>query len=88
MLNSRQSLARGDIVRVRRAVDHDGWVTGRVLLASLASPNSQSVAVELDGLVRGAGGLIGGVLPLSIDFELERITSLVGEEYELEILRR
>jgi hypothetical protein len=78
-------LKRGDYVRVR--LDNhrdDDWTPAFVALASGSDPSS--VMLAFDGAVRdGRGGLIANVLPLTIDYGAEKVTSLWGDSYEIEI---
>jgi hypothetical protein len=76
-------LTKGLVVRMRREGSSDEWAEGFV---ELVSPNGQSISVTLvHGMVRGAGGLCGGSIPLAVDYELETVRALWGDEYELEI---
>jgi hypothetical protein len=76
-------LQRGDRVRVRKAETSDDWVPGRVILAS---ENGQAVGLLLDGMVRAAGGFVGGALPLMIDYERETVRGVLdGTGYEIEV---
>lgn len=79
-------LTEGRRLRVRRLDTDDEWCEGHVVLAS---SNGKSVAVELrGGMVRTRdGGLIGCVLPLSVDYEQQTVTGLEGTEYEVELGR-
>lgn len=76
-------LKRGDIVRVRH-VDDTEWCGASVVAASATNP--QSVGLMLDGAVRdGHGGLIAQALPLFVDYQTQTVTSLVGDEYEIDV---
>lgn len=72
----------GDLVRVRPAESAGEWCRAVV---ELASGNGKSVALRLEGAVRAGGGLVMGILPLTIDYEAETVTSLLGDEYEIEV---
>ena len=73
-------LERGVYVRVRLMGDSD-WCEAFVVLAG-----GSSVALFLKGAVRtGSGGAIFNFLPLSINYEAQTVTSLFGDEYELEV---
>lgn len=76
-------LKRGDYVRVRLEGRDDDWTPAFVALASPAKPSS--VVLFLDGPVRASGGIIANILPLSIDYEAETVTSLMGDSYEIEV---
>ena len=77
-------LKRGDYVRVRLAGSSDDWAEGLVILASEANPSS--VCLMVSGIVRsGEGAWIGGGLPLTVDYEAQRVTSLLDDEYEIEV---
>ena len=74
---------KGDAIRVRKIGTDDEWCAATVILVS---PNGNSVALELCGFVHAAGGgIIGGVLPLLIDYEAETVNGLDGCEYEVEV---
>ena len=77
-------LTKGQLVRLRLAGTSDEWARGAVILASGGNP--QSVGLMVEGMVRSAGGAwVGGGLPLMVDYDAETVTSLIGDEYELEI---
>lgn len=78
-------LQKDDVVRVRLIHEspEDEWTMGKVLLVS---PNGESVVIQLDGMVRAAGGFIGGFLPISINYETETVTSLLGDPYEIDVV--
>lgn len=76
-------LERGDYVRVRLN-EGDEWTRAFVALASDADPSS--VMLLFDGAVRtSGGGLIVGGLPLTIDYEAQTVSSLHGDDYEIEV---
>lgn len=76
-------LKAGQIARVRLHGSSDEWCPALVVLVS---QNGESVGLLLRGMIRAShGGLIGGTLPLTIDFEHATITSLFGDRYELEV---
>ena len=75
-------MTKGEVVRVRAAGSSDDWCLGTV---EIVSGNGKSVGLRLDGLVRAHGGVIAGFLPLLVDHEAERVTGLLGEEYEIEV---
>lgn len=77
-------LRQGETIRIRREDHSDEWCRAVV---ALASPNGRSVALRLEGAVRAGGGLIMGVLPLTIDYQRETVESLFGDAYEIEIAR-
>lgn len=76
-------LTTGQLVRVRMADTSDDWCLAAVSVASNSEP-VQSIALTLYDMVRAVDGVIGGVLPLTIDYEKQTVTSLFGDEYELE----
>lgn len=76
-------LKRGDYVRVRLR-DSGDWTPAFVALASDSDPSS--VMLMLDGAVRTtSGGMFANALPLSVDYGAETVTSLHGDEYEIEV---
>jgi len=78
-------LEKNQLVKIRLAGSGDGWARGVVIQASGGDP--QSVALLIDGLVRShSGGWIGGGMPLTINYELETATSLIGDQYEMEVV--
>lgn len=82
-MSQESRLAKGQSVRVRLAKTGDEWCPA---IVALISENGESVALELGGFVHAAGGaIIGGVLPLTIDYGLATITGLDGAEYDIEI---
>lgn len=78
-----ERLQAGDWIRLRLAGSSDEWCPAAVVVASGAQP--QSVALELTGVVRAGGGVAGGILPATVDYERETVTSLFGDEYEVEV---
>ena len=77
-------LQKGQRVRLRLAGASGEWVEGVVILASDGNPSSVGLLVE--GMVRShSGSWIGGGLPLVVDYERETVTSLLGDEYEVEV---
>jgi hypothetical protein len=56
----------------------------------LASPQERSsVVLFLKGAVRTSnGGMILNVLPLTVDYAAQTITSLLGDQYEIEVQER
>ena len=82
--NSLPLLSAGDWVRVRLAGSHDEWCPA--LVATVSDTQPQSVAFELHGFVRSrAGAIVGIVLLVTIDYERETVTSVMGDEYEVEV---
>lgn len=75
-------LRTGDLVRVRHE-EGDEWCTA---LVAIASASGKSVALHLDGAVRAGKGIIVGVLPLNIDYDARTVTSLIGDEYEIDLI--
>jgi hypothetical protein len=74
-------LKSGASVRVRRRGD-DPWTDGRI---ALASDNGLSLAIWLDGAVRGGDGYIAVILPLIFDpVENAYIGVVIPDRYELE----
>ena len=83
-MRSGERLAAGDLVRIRLAGSSDEWTRGVVAVASDSNPSSVGLMVE--GMVRSnTGGWIGGGLPLFVDYEAQTVTSLLGDEYEVEV---
>jgi hypothetical protein len=77
-------LKRGDYVRVRLVGWIDGeWTPAFVALASDTDP--ASVMLLFDGAVRASNGLIANSLPLTINYQAETVTSLMGDSYEIEV---
>lgn len=77
-------LRPGERVRVRLEGSADEWTLAVVALASETQPSS--VALVLDGPMRsGSGGAWMGALPLTVDYERETATSLIGDAYEIEV---
>ena len=78
-------LKTGDTVRIRPAASTENeWSRGMVVMAS---ENGRSIAVVADEHVMrtSTGTWLGGTIPLSIDYEAETVTDLVGNEYEIEV---
>ncbi len=76
-------LNRGDYVRVRLN-DRDEWTRAFVGLASNTDPSS--VMLLFDGAVRTSeGGLISGVLPLTVDYAQQNASSPFGDVYQIEV---
>ncbi len=78
-------LERGDIVRLRPADGTDEeWVTGSVVMAS---ENGQSVGIMLhDVMLRGADHLIGGFIPVTVDYQESKCTvSATGMEVDIDV---
>jgi hypothetical protein len=76
--------ATGDRVRIRPAgSSNDEWNYAKVMIAS---ENGRSIAVAPEECVMktSVGAWLAGIVPLSIDFERETVTDLIGNEYELE----
>lgn len=82
-MSTSRRLARGAHVRVRHVDDTGDWCPAFVALASDNSPSS--VMLILGGMVRAGEGFMGGGLPLTVDYDTETATSLLGDEYEIEI---
>jgi len=77
-------LRAGEAIRIRLAGSSDEWIEGRDILASEGNPSS--VGLMVSGMVRSGGGAwIGGGLPLIVDYEAQRVTSLIDDEYEIEV---
>jgi hypothetical protein len=73
----------GDYVRIRLN-ENDDWMDAFVRLASDTNPSS--VLLLFDGAVRaGGGGLVFGGLPVTIDYEAQTVTSVLGDIYEIEV---
>jgi hypothetical protein len=83
MAEPQRPLRKGLVVRLRLAGSHDEWCAGFI---ELASDNGKSISVTLvGGMVRGARGMYGGIIPLSVDYEAETVEALWGDEYEMEV---
>jgi hypothetical protein len=77
------TLTKGQTVRVRLAGTSDEWCLATV---TVASENGMAVGLALESAVHtSSGGFIAGALPLLIDYEKELVTSLFGDEYEIEM---
>jgi len=76
-------LKRGDQVRVRLDGSDDDWTPAFVALASDSDP--AAVMVLFSGAVRAMTGVIAGGLPLTVDYEVETVVSLMGDFYEIEV---
>jgi hypothetical protein len=80
-------LKRGDVVRVRLVGDEDSdWCVGWVALASNTNP--ASAMIILNGMVRTrTGGVVGGVLPVTVDYTAEKVTAALMDdsEYDVEV---
>jgi hypothetical protein len=80
-------LKRGDVVRVRLVGDGDSdWCVGWVALASNTDP--ASAIFLLNGMVRTrTGEIIGGVLPVTVDYTAEKVTAALMDdsEYAVEV---
>jgi hypothetical protein len=76
-----RKLIKGEAVRVRKRGCEE-WTRAVV---ALVSPNGQSVALRVEGLIPARGGFVGGVLPLLIDFDFDRIEGLDDTEYEIQL---
>lgn len=78
------NLQKGDVIRVRLDGTDDEWCLGKVLLAG--EGDLYSVAVRLDGFVHTSSrGIVGELLPLTIDNMKETATSLWGDLYDIEL---
>lgn len=75
-------LQRGNYVRVRMEGDAE-WIPAFVALASPSNPSS--VMLMINGLVRAPGGYVGHALPLTINYESESVSGLLGGSYEIEV---
>ena len=75
-------LIQGEVVRVRKC-GYSEWTRGVV---ELVSPNGKSVALAIEQFIPARDGFVGGVLPLLIDYENERIEGLDDTEYEIEVM--
>lgn len=76
-------LRRGDYVRVRLD-NRDDWTRAFVGVASDGDP--ASVMLLFDGAVRTSdGGLLRGALPLTVSYQEQTATSLLGDAYEMEV---
>lgn len=81
----------GDFVRIRVEGSNDEWCPAHVDLATGGDP--QAIGLLLDGILRGTDDLIGGALPLLLDFNDEicnneictNINGLMGGPYEIEL---
>lgn len=79
-------LKTGEIVRVRRAHTDEDWCPAQIGLCSSSDKPTASVVLILHGIVRAArGAFIGGVLPLTVDYDREMIIGLDEQEYEIEV---
>ena len=77
------TLTKGQTVRVRLAGTSDEWCQATV---ALASGSGKAIGLDLESAVRTrSGGFIAGALPLLVDYEKESVTSLFGDEYEIEV---
>jgi len=81
-MTAQNRLKRGDYVRVRLDGDND-WTPAFVALASDSDPSS--VMLLFNGAVRATGGVLANGLPLTVDYEAETATSLMGDLYEIEV---
>jgi hypothetical protein len=78
-----ERLARGDRVRVRSLGSED-WSRGVVRLASDTDP--QSAIVELENSMPIGGGFYMSFVPLTVEYQRERVTDLLtGTELEIEV---
>jgi hypothetical protein len=76
-------LKRGGRLRIRLH-DPDDWTPAFVEMASDTEP--ASLLLRLDGPVRTSdGGLIANLLPIYIDYGQEKVTSVFGDTYEIEV---
>lgn len=76
----------GDFVRIRVEGSNDEWCPAHVDLATGGDP--QAIGLLLDGILRGTDDLIGGALPLLLDFKHDictNIEALMGGPYEIEL---
>ena len=79
------TLKTGDTLRIRPAGSTENeWARAVVMLAS---ENGRSVAIAADEhfMRTSTGTWIGGIIPLSIDYEAETIADLLGNKYEVEV---
>jgi hypothetical protein len=77
-----ERLKTGQRVRIRSTVAGGDWAEGVV---ALASGNGESVGLLLDVPVRIPAGIIGGALPLLIDYEAETVEDLFGNSYVIDV---
>jgi hypothetical protein len=75
-------LYKGQRVRVRHLDRGGDWCEGVVVVAS--DTNLSSVGLMLNGAVRaGRGGLSGGALLVTLDYEAGTVVGLTGDEIEV-----
>lgn len=81
---TKAQLVRGDYIRIRSTQGGE-WCDAFVGLASEKQPSS--VMLFLSGCVRAQHGIVTGALPLVIDYDAGTVTSLLGDEYEIEVVQ-
>jgi len=78
-------LEQGDRIRIRLVGDPE-WSYARVALASpISADSTQSVGLFLESPVRSGSGILIGALPLTVNYSAETTTSLLGDQYEIEV---
>lgn len=81
------TLTKGQRFRIRREGSEDDWCPGIVVAVGKPQDPADPVSVyaHIDGVVRTGYGLLGGGLPLYVDYVKGEVKSLFGDRYELEV---